>query len=75
MKKIAIVWLSICLLALSVAAQKKMKPWNEWNEKDIQKMLNDSPWGQTQTETNTSEMFYSPTASGGAGGSSSSRAR
>jgi hypothetical protein len=37
-----------------------MKPWTEWTEKDAKKVLNDSPWGQTQTETNTSEMFYSP---------------
>src|SRR5262249_5175505 len=32
----------------------------EWSEKETQKMLNDSAWGQTQTDTDTSEMFYSP---------------
>jgi hypothetical protein len=47
---------------LVAGAQKKTKPWDEWNEKEVQKMLNDSPWGQTQTETNTSEMVYSPTS-------------
>lgn len=54
----------LCLLLLScaVAAQKKAKPWTEWSEKEVQKMLNDSPWGQTQTETNTAEMFYRPTS-------------
>src|SRR5262249_31701140 len=50
------------LLALAVVAgaQKKMKPWTEWSEKDFNKILNDSAWGQTQTETDTSEMFYTP---------------
>ena len=61
-----------CLLMVVVAveAQKKFKPWTEWNEKDAQKILDDSPWGQTQTETDTSEMFYSPTTPAGAGASS-----
>lgn len=49
----------------STTAQKKYKPWNEWTEKEATKMLNDSPWGQTQTETNIAEMFYSPTSGGG----------
>jgi hypothetical protein len=50
------------LLALTVAtAQKKDKPWTEWTKQDAEKMLADSPWSQTQVETNTSEMFYSPT--------------
>lgn len=53
------------ILNATTTAQKKYKPWMEWNEKDALKMLNESPWGQTQTETNTSEMFYSPTAGGG----------
>lgn len=60
MKKIAIA--VVCLFALTVVAgaQKKYKPWMEWGEKDVTKMLNDSPWGQTQTDTNTSEMFFTP---------------
>lgn len=50
------------LLALTAAtAQKKDKPWTSWSKKDAEKMLNDSPWAQTQTETDTSQMFYSPT--------------
>lgn len=65
MKKIAITF--VCVLALTVVAgaQKKYKPFMEWAEKDVIKMLNDSPWGQTQTDTNTAEMFYSPTSGGG----------
>jgi hypothetical protein len=53
------------LLGLAQAAEKKLKPWTEWSEKDAQKILDDSPWGQTQVETDTSEMFYSPTTGGG----------
>lgn len=66
MKKQLVV-LSLALLAsfVVVQAQKKYKPWLEWNDKDATKLLNDSPWGQTQTDTNTAEMFYSPTAGGG----------
>jgi hypothetical protein len=40
-----------------------MKPWTEWSKKDAEKILNDSPWGQTQIITDTSEMTYSPTVS------------
>jgi hypothetical protein len=51
-----------CLLCLSLSAQdKKEKPWTEWSKKDAEKILNESPWGQTQEFTDTSEMFYSPT--------------
>lgn len=65
MKKLLFLCLLLCLGGLAASAQKKFKPWNEWSEKDALKMLNDSPWGQTQTDTNTSEMFFSPTAQGG----------
>ena len=68
MKKIAIITLLVFAVTLVVEAQKKAKPWTEWSEKEVTKMLNDSAWGQTQTETNTSEMFYSPTNQGGGGG-------
>ena len=62
MKQLALTLSLLLALSLLVTAQKKFKPWNEWNEKEALKMLNDSPWGQTQIETNTSEMFYSPTS-------------
>ena len=67
MKKIAVTLLFVFALMPVAGAQKKAKPWTEWSEKEVAKMLNDSAWGQTQTETNTSEMFYSPTAQGGIG--------
>lgn len=51
-------------LSLGLSAQKKDKPWTEWSKKDAEKVLNDSAWGQTQTETDTSQMTYSPTAAG-----------
>jgi hypothetical protein len=53
----------ILLLALiTVTAQDKGRPWSEWSKKDAEKMLNESPWAQTQTDTDTSQMFYSPTS-------------
>ena len=70
MKKTLLFLAVFGLLCLGVAAQKKYKPWMEWSEKDALKMLNDSAWGQTQTETNTSEMFYNPTTQAGRGASS-----
>jgi hypothetical protein len=35
----------------SVALAQKEKAWTDWSAKDTTKMLNDSPWGQTQLET------------------------
>ena len=43
-------------------AQKKVKPWTEWSKKEAEKILNDSPWGQTQVVTDTSEITYTPTS-------------
>jgi len=60
MKKFAIMFIFIFALVLGAEAQKKIKPWTEWSEKEAMKMLNDSAWGQTQTDTDTSEMFYTP---------------
>jgi hypothetical protein len=42
--------LVLALCTLSALAQQKEKSWTELTEKDIIKILNDSPWGQTQTE-------------------------
>jgi hypothetical protein len=60
MKKLGIILTIVSALVIGVEAQKKVKPWTEWTEKEALKMLNDSAWGQTQTDTDTSEMFYSP---------------
>jgi hypothetical protein len=70
-KKVAATLAAACLLAASLSAQdKKEKPWTEWSKKDAEKVLNDSPWGQTQAITDTSEMFFSPTAPPAATGAS-----
>lgn len=62
------------LLALTAAtAQKKDKPWTDWSKKDAEKMLNDSPWAQTQTDTDTSQMFYSPTSPAGSASTTQSQ--
>jgi hypothetical protein len=49
---------SLFQLNMNAAAQKE-KPWTEWTKKDVEKMLNDSAWGQTQIDTDTSEMTWS----------------
>jgi hypothetical protein len=41
--------LLLILLAMTASAQKT-KPWTEWSQKDADKVLNDSAWGQTQSE-------------------------
>ena len=41
---------------LAISAQWDKKPYTEWSEKESTKLLNDSPWGQTQTLTDTSQM-------------------
>lgn len=38
-------------LAASALLAQTGKPWLEWNMKETTKVLNDSPWGQTQLET------------------------
>ena len=56
-------------LCTAVNAQKQLKPWTDWTKSDVEKILNDSPWGQTQIDTDTSEMVYTPTTRSGGGDS------
>lgn len=57
-------WLIVILFVMALVcpvssiAQKGTKPWNEWSKKETEKILNDSPWAQTQSETDLSEMFF-----------------
>jgi hypothetical protein len=44
------------------AQQNEQKSWTEWSQKEVQQMLSDSPWAQTQKEADTTEMFFQPTA-------------
>jgi hypothetical protein len=52
MRKAVCSCLLLAVCACSAIAQKT-KPWTEWSEKDAVKILNDSPWGQTQVEGRT----------------------
>ncbi|HEY2964148.1 MAG TPA: hypothetical protein VGJ37_17130 [Pyrinomonadaceae bacterium] len=40
----------VVIMLVSLALAQKQKPWTEWTKKDIERTLNDSAWGQTQTE-------------------------
>lgn len=56
-KKRALVASGLTLLltcSFIASAQWNKKPYTEWSEKEAMKLLNDSPWGQTQTFTDTS---------------------
>jgi len=50
--------------AVATAASQEVGSWAQMAKKDAEKLLSQSPWGQTQTETDTSEMFFSPTRAG-----------
>lgn len=58
MKRALFVFSAILFIAGPVAAQTT-KPWTEWTEKEAAKILNDSPWGQTQAEVVSSEADQS----------------
>jgi len=68
--------ISIALVMFSAfaMAQKSDKKWTEWTKKEALKVLDDSPWGHTQVETDTSEMMYSPTAGAGTSSTNAGRA-
>jgi len=70
MKKTIFAALLTALLLASGSAQEKQ--WTEWTKAEAEKILNNSAWGQTQTDTDTSEMMYSPTSQGGGGTSTRS---
>src|SRR5215211_4675164 len=53
------------LLVFGSLAFAQEKSWTEWTRVEAEKILNHSAWGQTQTETDTSEMVYTPTTAGG----------
>jgi hypothetical protein len=44
------------ILPLATLGQWNKKPYTEWSEKETTKLLNDSPWAQTQALTDTSQM-------------------
>ena len=67
MKRFVPILALICILVAVAAAQKvPTKPWTEWTDKEAKKMLEDSPWAQTQTDTDTSSMTFNPGQGGSA---------
>jgi hypothetical protein len=58
MNKHLILALAILLLLVpGLIAQKPMKPWDQWNAKEAQKIMNDSNWAQTQKEYLAASTF------------------
>ena len=70
MKTLLLTVVTVLLLVSIAFAQEK--PWAEWTRAEAEKILNHSAWGQTQTETDTTEMVYTPTTAGGTTGSNRS---
>ncbi len=58
-------------LPISLSAQWNKKPYTEWSEKEATKLLNDSPWGQTQVFSDTSNEFGTGPGGRAGGGSGS----
>ncbi|HYX28198.1 MAG TPA: hypothetical protein VE863_06500 [Pyrinomonadaceae bacterium] len=60
--------ITICLLMLGLGltclAQRKDASWIELSRKDADRMLTNSPWSQTQVDSDLTESFYSPTKAG-----------
>src|SRR5262249_48271042 len=55
---------SIILLFAYGLVNGQALSWTKFTKLEAEKILNSSPWGQTQVETDTSEMMYSPTRPG-----------
>lgn len=64
--RLAVLGTAALLLFITVAAsaQKENYSWMELPRKDAERLLANSPWSQTQVDTDASEMFYSPTRPG-----------
>jgi hypothetical protein len=45
------------VIVLGASAQDRIKIWPDWSMKDAEKILNDSPWGQTQVQADAQQMF------------------
>jgi hypothetical protein len=60
-----VILLAFCAIAAS--AQWNKKPYTEWSDREARKLLDDSPWGQTQVVSNTSRMFNTGPGRGASG--------
>ena len=58
MKRILLLCPVIVLLAVNASAQKdqKDKPWTDWSQKEALKVLTDSGWAQSQSETTEQQV-------------------
>jgi len=65
-RKLARVTAIVSILALTIvaSAQRKDYSWMELPKKDAERLLTNSPWSQTQVDTDATEMFFSPTKAG-----------
>jgi hypothetical protein len=60
---VALVFSSLAVFATSSPQSiQEDQSWVKWTKKEADKMLSDSPWALNQTDTDTSEMFFSPTS-------------
>jgi len=58
---VGVALLIFAALAATVIGQKQAKSWKDWTKADAERILSNSAWGQIQTDTDTSEMFFQPT--------------
>src|SRR6185369_4356902 len=54
----------LLFMTIAASAQKENYSWMELPRKEAERILTNSPWSQTQVDTDASEMFYSPTRPG-----------
>jgi hypothetical protein len=59
MKRLPLLCSVFILFTVSASAQKE-KPWTEWSEKDVIKVMTDSAWAQTQKELTDTDNSPSP---------------
>jgi hypothetical protein len=57
--------LLVLLVLFGSALAQKDKKWTDWNKKEAQKMLEDSPWAKKQTDTDASQQMFTPTSAPG----------
>lgn len=64
MKRPIVGCIAIVLTSAAVFSQKTIKSWSEWNRKDAERILNDSAWSQSQTESQNSQPSDVPGSMG-----------
>jgi hypothetical protein len=54
----------LLFMTIAASAQKENYSWMEMPRKEAERLLANSPWSQTQVDTDVTEQFYSPTRPG-----------